>query len=72
VIVNVLLAPDATVTVPEGEIIPPVPAEALMVYEVLLLAVKLAEIVWFAVTLLKVYEVTAPTDDPSTRTLETR
>jgi len=31
---NVLLAPWLTVIVPEGEIVPPVPAEAVMVYVV--------------------------------------
>jgi hypothetical protein len=29
---------------------------------------KLADIVWLEVTLLNVYELTAPTDTPSTRT----
>ena len=52
-------------TEPLGEMVPPVPAEALIVY---VLTVKLADIVWFAVTLLNVYELTAPTDAPSTRT----
>ena len=50
---------------PDGLIDPPEPAEAPIVYVAML---KLADIVCAAVTLLKVYELTAPTDAPSTRT----
>ena len=35
------------------------------------LLAKLAAMVWFAVTLVKVYEVTAPTEPPSTSTSAT-
>src|SRR5262249_7395394 len=38
---------------------------------VLLFTAKLAAIVWFAVTLVNVYEPTAPTDEPSTVTSAT-
>ena len=55
-----------TLTLPDGEIEPPEAAEAVMEYE---LAVKVALIVWFDVTLLKVYELTAPTEAPSTVTV---
>ena len=58
--------PWLTDTDPLGEIVPPVPAEAVMVY---VFTENVALIVWFAVTLLKLYELTAPTDAPSTRTL---
>jgi hypothetical protein len=72
--VKVLLAPDVTRTLLDGEIDPLVPADAVIVYDMELevVAVNVAEIPWFAVTLLKVYEVTAPTDAPSTRTFDTR
>ena len=40
-------------------------------YHHLWFLLKLADIVWFPVTLLKVYEVTAPTELPSTVTLAT-
>ena len=53
VIVKVLLDPEVTLTLPDGEIVPPVPAEAEMVY-VVLLATKVAAMVRFAVTLEKV------------------
>ncbi len=69
---NILVAPELTETEPEGLMEPPVPADAVRVYvftevpeEV---AEKVADIVWLAVTLLKVYVDTAPTDVPSTVT----
>ena len=70
VIVNVWLDPLFTVTVPEGVIVPPVPAEAVML-QVTTTGLKLALMVWLAVTLLNVYEVTAPAGVPSTVTPET-
>ena len=54
VIVKVLLDPEVTLTLPDGEIVPPVPAEAEMVYVVAVAAAKVAAIVRFAVTLEKV------------------
>ena len=62
------LAPELTLTPPTGVIEPPEPAEAVMV-KVEMLTVKVALMEWFAVTLLKVYELTAPTEEPSTVTL---
>ncbi|TMG82452.1 MAG: hypothetical protein E6H78_14685 [Betaproteobacteria bacterium] len=66
--VNVWLATALTVTLPAGEILPLAPADAAMVN---VLIAKLAAIVWLAMTLLKVYVDTAPTDTPSTRTSAT-
>ena len=64
--VKVWLDPQFTTTAPDGEIVPlPLLAVAVMVK---VLRTKLAAMVWFAVTLLKVKLVTAPTDDPSTST----
>src|SRR5438093_1607032 len=57
-----------TVTAPDGVMLPLAPADAVIVYVSI---AKLAEMVWFASTLLKVYEVTAPTELPSTRTSAT-
>ena len=51
-----------------GDIVPPDPAEGVMVN---VLIEKLADIVWFAVTLVNVYVDTAPTEEPSTDTSET-
>ena len=45
--------------------LPPVPAEGVTVN---VLMAKLAEMVWFAVTLLNVYELIAPCETPSTCT----
>jgi hypothetical protein len=64
---KVLFEPWLTDTAPDGEIVPPVPADAVIVYEI---AEKVALMVWAAVTLLKVYELIAPWDTPSTVTLE--
>ena len=50
-IVKVWFAPQFTDTLPEGEIVPPLPAEAEIVYVITL---NDAEMVWFAVTLLNV------------------
>ena len=63
---KVLFEPWLTDTAPDGEIVPPVPADAVIVYEI---AEKVALMVWAAVTLLKVYELIAPTEVPSTVTL---
>jgi 23S rRNA A1618 N6-methylase RlmF len=52
--VKALLDPEVTLTLPDGEIVPPVPAEAEMVYVVELLATKEAAMVLFAVILEKV------------------
>jgi hypothetical protein len=65
VIVNILLDPELTETAVAGEIVPPVPAVGVIVK---LLSAKVALMVWLAVTLVKVYVATAPTDTPSTRT----
>ena len=51
VIVKVWFDPPLTATAPEGDMEPPVPADALIVY---VFTAKLADIVWFAVTLLNV------------------
>src|SRR5207249_841609 len=64
-IVNVWFEPQFTLTVPDGEMVPPVPADAVML-KVLML--KLAEIVWLAVTFENVKLAIAPCDTPSTRT----
>ena len=63
-------------TVPATKLVPvglavtvPVPVPVLVTARVYVVAVlKLAAIVWLAVTLEKVYELTAPTDTPSTVT----
>jgi hypothetical protein len=55
--VKVWLPPYDTAIFPDGEIVPPAPAEALMVK---VLAEKVAKIVWLAVTFPKVYELIAP------------
>jgi hypothetical protein len=68
VIVKVLLDPEATLTLPDGEIVPPAPAEAEMVYVVEVVDTKVAAMVLFAVTLEKVYELTVPTEEPLTVT----
>jgi len=68
VMVNDWLAPEFTVTVPEGLIEPLLPALAVMVN---VMGVNAALMVWSAVTLLNVKEVTAPWLAPSTVTLET-
>jgi hypothetical protein len=65
--VKVLFDPWLTEIAPDGEIVPPVPADAAIVYEI---DEKVALMVWAAVTLLKVYELMAPWDTPSTVTLE--
>ena len=54
-------------TVPLGVIAPLEPADELIVY---VLAVNVAEMVWLEVTFVKVYVLTAPTELPSTSTLE--
>ena len=41
-IVKDLLDPEATLTLPDGEMEPPVPAEDVMVYDVVVFAVKVA------------------------------
>ena len=51
---NVWLAPELTDTDPEGEMEPPVPADAVRAYVFTAFAVKVAASVWLAVTLLKV------------------
>ena len=63
--VKVLLPPQ--LTEPDAVMVPPDPALEVRV-KVPAEAVNEAEMVWAALTLLKVYEVTAPTDDPSTST----
>ena len=63
--VKVCDAPEYTVKVPLGLMMPPGPAEALMV---LGLALNDAAIVWLAATLLKVYVAIAPLETPSTVT----
>ena len=63
---NVWFAASGTITVPLGEIDPPAPADATMMWPAL--AAKLASIVWLAPTLANVYEPTAPTELPSTST----
>jgi hypothetical protein len=50
---------------------PPVGEDTVSDVELVSRATKLALIVWLACTLLKVYVVTAPTDEPSTRTSDT-
>jgi hypothetical protein len=70
VIVNVWLAPELTVTEPVGEIVPPAPADAAIV-NVVVLAANEAAMVWFAVTLLNVNDVTVPCETPSTSTFAT-
>ena len=52
VIVKLRLPPELTLTFPNGEMVPPVPAEAVIVY-VLVVEVNVALIVWLAVTLVK-------------------
>jgi hypothetical protein len=47
--------------------LPPVPAEEVIVY---VLTENVAASGWLAVTLVKVYELTAPIDVPSTVTFE--
>ena len=47
---NVLFEPEFTPTAPDGLIVPFDPADAVIVYVVVV--VNVAEIVWFAVTLL--------------------
>ena len=49
--VNAWLAPQFTTTSPTGSIVPPAPAEAVMVK---VLSTKLAAMVWSAWTLVKV------------------
>jgi hypothetical protein len=44
---------------------PPTPADAVIVYE---FTAKLADMVWLEFTFVNVKELTAPTDEPSTRT----
>ena len=66
--VNTWFAPLFTITEPEGVILPFAPADAVMVK---VFGVKDDDIVWLAVTFVKVYVPTAPTDDPSTNTLAT-
>ena len=63
--VNDWLAPAATVIAPAGDIFPPAPALAVIVYVV---GAKLAVIVWAALTPVNVYELAAPTETPSTIT----
>ena len=63
---NVWLFPQFTETFPLGEIEPPEPAEAEIVYGPS--ATKVAAIVWFAVTFVNGYEDGVPTDTPSTFT----
>src|SRR5216117_1563184 len=65
VMVKAWCAPQLTVTEPLGEIEPPLPALAAMAN---VLTAKLAAIVWPAVTLVKVWLVTAPAETPSTIT----
>ena len=48
-----------------AEMLPPAPADELSVYW---LIAKVAAMVWLEVTFVNVYEPTAPTDVPSTRT----
>ena len=67
-IVNVWSEPQFTGTAPLGEIWPWAPAEAEIV---LMSPANEALIVWFAVTFVKPYLVTAPTELPSTRTSST-
>ena len=59
------LPPCATCTVPDGLMPPFAPADAVIVYA---MGAKLAEIVCVAVTLEKVYVLTAPAEAPSTIT----
>jgi hypothetical protein len=51
--VKVRFVPWVIVTFPEGEIVPPLPADDAMVY-VAGFDLKLADIVWFALTFVKV------------------
>src|SRR5258705_8783475 len=67
VMVKAWLPPEGTTTAPLGLIVPPVPAEAVIVK---LTAAKVAEIVWAAVTFVKLKEAIAPCETPSTSTLE--
>ena len=62
------MAPRLTVTVPLGLMEPLAPALAVTVKVSM---AKVAAIVWLAVTFEKVYEVTAPTEVPSTVTFAT-
>ena len=64
-IVNVCAPPQPTDTEPLGEIVPCSPAVAVSVSTSF---VKLATIVWFAVTFWNVYTAGVPTDAPSTCT----
>ena len=66
--VKVCELPDVTETWPEGEMLPPEPALALMAKVSM---TKLAAMVCDAATLLKVNELTAPTELPSTSTSAT-
>jgi hypothetical protein len=68
VIVKVWFAPLFTETAPAGEMLPLPLALTVMVNG---FAAKLAEMVWFAVTFVKLYDVTAPAATPSTSTAET-
>ena len=67
-IVNVWLAPNATVCGAAGLMLPLSPAVGVIVYT---LMAKLTLIVWSAVTLVNVWLVTAPTETSSTRTSAT-
>src|SRR5258706_5819649 len=62
---NVRFAPQFVTTAPVGLMVPFGPAEALITYVV---SAKLAEIVLPPATFVKVYDPTAPTETPSTRT----
>jgi hypothetical protein len=68
VIVKVVLVPPLTTTDPLGDIEPFVPELAVMVK---VLIAKLAAMVWFAVTLVKVKLPINPFDTPSTTTSAT-
>src|SRR5262249_57845393 len=68
VIVKLWSAPQLTPTDPLGLIVPFAPADAVIVN---VLIAKLAAIVWFACTFVKLKLVTAPTLTPSTSTSST-
>ena len=63
---NVWLPPGGTLTAPLGVIVPPVPGVDVIVYDNP--DSKVATMLWFAITFVNVYELTAPTEDPSTVT----
>src|SRR5438105_2919019 len=67
-IVNDWFAPQPTDTAPLGEIVPPAPADAVIVK---VLSENVAEIVCVVWTFVNVYVVSAPRDVPSTTTSAT-